>query len=194
MDLAWPPSSRTLPTVFPGRPPRWLLPRPEGPEPSPGANRLRRPPGATNGVPDRLVGPAMLASLLDGGHEHFAIELRPHARHDLGVEQGIGLGLAVELVPLAPSLGLGQAARCLPAWPPAAPEAAGGDHLGHPQAVALGLVLGGALVLLLLLAILGEDIEAADRITRSGRHASSLWAGWARWPRQSPTSAAVLAV
>src|SRR5919199_5882465 len=114
----------------------WLLPRPAGPVQRPGAGRSRRPPGATNGVPDLLVGPAMRASLLDGGHEHLAIELRPHARHDLGVEQRVGLGLALELVPLAPPLGLGPAARRLPAWPTAAREAAGGGHPCPPQPLA----------------------------------------------------------
>ena len=53
----------------------------------------------------------MGAGLLNGWHEHLAVELRPHAGHDLGVKQRVRLRLAVELVPLAASLGLGVASR-----------------------------------------------------------------------------------
>src|SRR5919202_1374089 len=135
-----------------------------------GPGRSGGAPRAPDRVPDRLVRAAMRARLPDGRHEHLVVELGPHARDDLGVVRGLAAGL----VPFPPPLGLGPPAGRLPARPAAAREAAGGDHLGHPQAVALGLVVGDALVLLLLLAVLGEHVEPANGIAGLRRHASSL--------------------
>jgi hypothetical protein len=107
---------------------------------------------------------ALLALVAYRRHEDLVVEVRAHSLDDLVIEKAIRLRLAAEEAPLASSprsgLGLGRSLAIFQAS-----ELARGDHFGNPQTVPFCLVGGHAMVLLLLLAVLGEHVEAADPIS-----------------------------
>ena len=128
-----------------------------------------RLPATTNAIAYGLVRLATLALVPYRRNEDFLVKVSAHAVDDLMIEQAIGLRLATEDAPLASSasfsLGLARFVAIFQAS-----ELAGGDDFGYPQTIALCLVRGHASLLLLLLAILGEDVEAADPIRWLDRH------------------------
>jgi hypothetical protein len=122
-----------------------------------------RLPATTYAIAYGLVRVAQFALMANRWNEDFLVEIRAHSLDDLMIEKAVGLWLATEDAPLAPSasfnLGL--------AWFVAifqASELAGGDHFGYPQTVPLRLVCGHAAVLLLLFPIFSEHVEATDPI------------------------------
>jgi hypothetical protein len=122
-----------------------------------------RLPATSDAIAYGLVRVAQLALIADRWNEDFLVEIRAHSLDDLMIEMAVGLWLATEDAPLAPttSLNLGLA-RFITIFQPS--EFAGGDDLSYPQSIALCLVRGHATLLLLLFAIFSEHVEATDAI------------------------------
>lgn len=130
--------------------------------------RCRLPP-TTDAIAYGLVRVAQFALMTDRWSEDFLVEIRAHSLDDLMIEQTIGLRLATEDAPLASSSSFSLGLR----WSVTifqASELTRGDDFGNPQAVPLRLVRRQAIVLLVLLAVLGEDVEPADPIRRFDGH------------------------
>ena len=132
-----------------------------------------RLPATTNAIAYGLVRVAKLALVTYRRNEDFLVKVSAHAVDDLMIEQAIGLRLATEDAPLAPSasfsLGLARFVAIFQAS-----ELARSDDFGYPQTVPLRLVRGHATFLLILLAIFSEHVEAADPIRRFDGHALTV--------------------
>jgi hypothetical protein len=130
-----------------------------------------RLPATTDAIAYGLVRVAQFALMTDRGSEDFLVEIRAHSLDDLMIEKAIGLRLAAEDAPLAPSapfsLGLARFVAIVQAS-----ELTRGDDFGYPETVPLRLVRGHAIVLLVLLAIFGEHVEAANAIGWFDSHAA----------------------
>src|ERR1051326_1422509 len=128
-----------------------------------------RLPAPTDPIADGLVRVAQLALVAYRWNEDFLVEILAHSLDDLMVEQAIGLRLATEDAPLASSasfrLGLAGFVAIFQTS-----ELARGDDFGYPETVALRLVRGHATLVLVLLAIFSEHVEAADPIRRFDGH------------------------
>src|SRR5258708_19415445 len=110
------------------------------------ANSARRCPVLADGVAPALVAAAATHRLGYSLREDPGIEVWAHALHDLALEEGVGLGLAAQYVPLllggrlSASLTLRGSFLCA-TWrlplaagpPPSTPP----HHLGHPPPVTL---------------------------------------------------------
>jgi hypothetical protein len=130
-----------------------------------------RRPATTDAIANGLVRVAEFALMADRWNEDFLVEIRAHSLDDLMIEKTVGLWLATEDAPLAPSASFNLGfARFVAIFQPS--EFARGDDFGYPQCIALCLVRGHATLLLVLLAIFSEYVEATDPIRRfDGHHA-----------------------
>jgi hypothetical protein len=130
-----------------------------------------RLPATTDAIAYGLVRVAQFALMADGWNEDFLVEIRAHSLDDLMIEKAVGLWLAAEDAPLPPSasfnLGL---ARFVAIFQPS--EFARGDDFGYPQTIPLRLVGRHATLLLVLLAIFSEHVEAANAIGWFDSHAA----------------------
>jgi hypothetical protein len=135
--------------------------------------RAGRFPPAADRVPNGFVGLPFRPGRGDRRHEDRVVEPRPHAVDDVVVEGLVRLQLVTDRTELRLRFVRIFRARFRAVRGGFLTEAAGGDDLGQPDAVALGGVLGNALLAPFLARVLGKDVEAADglvggRIVRRG--------------------------